>query len=311
MAKQLEYLESSRSVRRTRLADALIAKLEEDRRAVVTHYDLFQLLRQLFGPENRKKLYLRNNTPDVEELRRVTFNLLKTGGLAIDRDYGRSLYRVLPAGESNAEEVTALANPFGHISHLSAMQRWGLTERRPEALHLTMPRPSTAPLLMEARMAADYGARNDIVASSLPVKMRFIRHPKEVRGRKISIYETKHPTRWLQVQDSHARLATVGQTFVDTVERPQYSGGMAHVIDVWRKHAAIFSEEIISTIDEIGTPIGKVRAGYLLDEVAEDIKDLRVMAWVAFAQRGSSRVLDPTKDFGPRYSEKWMLSINV
>jgi predicted transcriptional regulator of viral defense system len=132
-----------------------------------------------------------------------------------------------------------------------------------------------------------------------------------VRSRKIAVYETKHPGHWLQVRDSHARLATIGQTFVDTVERPQYCGGMAHVLDVWRQHAGTYREEIIAAVDEVAPPIAKVRAGYLLDDMLALGDDSRIQGWVRFAQRGSSRVLDPTKIFGADHSEKWMLSINV
>lgn len=170
-------------------------------------------------------------------------------------------------------------------------------------------------------MAADYGTSDfrtvpgshwlgEDIPLVPPMQLHFIRHPARVRGREISVYQTKYPARWLPVQDSHARLATVGQTFVDTVERPQYCGGMAHVVDVWQRHAEGFQEEIISTMEEVGTPIAKVRAGYLLDEM--DLgDDARVQGWVQFAQRGSSRVLDPTKAFATEHSEKWMLSINV
>jgi predicted transcriptional regulator of viral defense system len=143
------------------------------------------------------------------------------------------------------------------------------------------------------------------------VKLRFIRHPEIVRERKISIYETKHSGQWLQVRDAHARLATIGQTFVDTVERPQYCGGMAHVLDVWREHAITYREETITTVNEIATPIAKVRAGYLLDDMLGLGDDSRIQSWVRFAQRGSSRVLDPARDFNTDHSEKWMLSINA
>jgi predicted transcriptional regulator of viral defense system len=318
---RLENIEFPNTVSRTRLATAVLAQLQKERVAVVTTYSLFHVLSAVLAAGG-KGLYLRGDTTPGSHIGAVRSNLLLSQALEVDPDYGRSVFRVIPVGDSPAEEVCALANPFGHISHLSAMQRWGLTERRPEALYLTMPPPKAAHPLIEERMAADYGTSdyNTVLGSrwqgrdippAPPVKLHFIRHPLRVRGREISVYETKHPARWLPVQDSHARLATVGQTFVDTMERPQYCGGMAHVLDVWRRHADGFREEIVSTMDAVGTPIAKVRAGYLLDELLAIGGDSRIQAWVQFAQRGSSRVLDPTKPFATEHSEKWMLSINV
>ena len=298
-------------VPRTQVAAALVAWLEGEKRVVTTASTLFLALRRLYAPENRRKLYLRSDAPTVDDLRRVTTNLLNTRGIERDPDYGRSVYRVPSAGESSADEACALANPFGYISHLSAMQRWGLTDRRPDALHLTMPPASAARSLVEQRMEADFGVPFAEIPSDWMVKLHFIRHPETVRGRRIAVYETKHPGQWLQVRDANARLATVGQTFVDMLERPQYCGGMVHVVDVWRAHAGTHRDEIIAAVDATAIPIAKVRAGYLFDVVLESGNDPRIQGWVTFAQSGGSRVLDPTKDFIANYSEKWMMSINV
>jgi predicted transcriptional regulator of viral defense system len=279
MAERLANITATPTIQRTKLAAAVLALLEEERRAVVTHYTLFLVLRQLFTPENRQKLYLRADAPTTDNLRKLTANLSDTGGIEIDPDYGRSVFRVLPVGESPADEVCPLANPFGYISHLSAMQRWGLTDRRPEALHLTMPPAGAARPLIEQRMAADYKTPVSEIPLNEMVKLAFIRHPETVRSRRISVYETKHPGAWLQVRDSHARLATIGQTFVDTVERPQYCGGMAHVLDVWREHAGIYSQEIIAAVDKVESPIVKVRAGYLLDDMMGFGNDTRVQGF--------------------------------
>jgi len=321
MAERSKNFELPHPVRRTRLAAAVLARLEQERLAVVTAYSLFHVLAAVLA-EGGKGLYLRGDVTPSGHIEAVRSNLLLSRAIEVDPDYGRSVYRVISVGDAPAEEVCALANPFGHVSHLSAMQRWGLTERRPEALYLTMPPPTAAGPLIEAKMAADFGTadystvpgsqwRGRDIPPAPPVQLHFIRHPASVRGREISVYQTKHPARWLTIQDSHARLGTIGQTFVDTVERPQYCGGMAHVVDVWRRSAEGFSEEIISTTEEVGTPIARVRAGYLLDEVLALGDDARVQRWVRFAQRGSSRVLDPTKPFATTHSEKWMLSINV
>jgi predicted transcriptional regulator of viral defense system len=299
---------------------------------------IFHIIREIFRASDRRQLFLRDPVATGEGLARVIRNLQKAGAIGTDEDYHKAVYRVHSVDDGSAEEICALVNPFGYISHLSAMQRWGLTDRRPEALHLTMPPANGIKPRLEEQMLADYGVPFANLPAGEAVKLPFIRHPEAVRGRKISVYETKTPGKWLRVQGAHARLATIGQTFVDMLERPNYCGGMAHVVDVWREHATTYQEEIIGAVEETATPIAKVRAGYLLDDILGVIddspegegalpgsgddspeasdpprisKDPRIQGWVRFAQRGSSRVLDPAKDFSADHSEKWMLSINV
>ncbi len=311
MAERISNPTFAPTVQQTRLAGAVLAELEQDRRAVVTPYAMFQVLRVILATGDRQKLLFRPNVSPVDYLRRVRINLIDSRGIGTDPDYGRSVYRVIAMGEGTADEVCALANPFGYISHLSAMQRWGLTDRRPGALHLTMPQASAAGPLIEERMTADYRKPFTALPKGERVKLQFVRHPPVVRGRKVSVFHTKRLGRWIQIRGEHARLATNGQTFLDMLDAPQLCGGIAHVLDVWREHARTFAEEIIDTVDQLGGPIHKVRAGYIFDEVLESGENSRVREWVRFAQRGGSRVLDPSKDFSPHYSEKWMLSINV
>jgi predicted transcriptional regulator of viral defense system len=311
MAQHLPFSAAPVTTRRTYLAEAVIEQLQEQRLAVVSSYTLFQTLRALIREENRQQLYLRSGSHPVPYLNRVITNLLDTGGLFKDTDYRRGVYRIPLVGEASAEEVCALVNPFGYVSHLSAMQRWGLTDRRPEALHLTMPSPAIARILAEERMALDYGRRFEEMPRDDAVKLALIEHPDRVRGRSLATIHTKHLGQWVEVRDGHVRLATVGQTFLDMLEAPQQCGGMAHVLDVWREHASMFLTDIVSAIDQHGSPIAKVRGGYLLDEMLALDNDLRVQGWQRYAQRGSSRVLDPTKGFNPTHSAKWMLSINV
>ena len=103
---------------------------------------------------------------------------------------------------------------------------------------------------------------------------------------------------------------SIGATFLDTLNDPNWCGGMKNVADVWRRNARQHREAIIAAIDASSEKIVRVRAGYLLEEVA-GIEDTRIGAWVAAAQRGSSRKLDPSQPYAPRFSERWMLSINV
>lgn len=298
------------SVKRTRLASAVAEQLAAAGQAVVTRYGIFRGLLDIAKTAKGKAL-LRAQAVEPAHIKRVVRNLLVTQGLGADPDYHRNVYRVLAVGDAPAEEVFALATPFGYVSHLSAMQRWGLTVRRPDALHLTLPAAGSIRALIDARMRDDLGDLLGEGPSEPAAPLIFIQPPDDLRGRKITTSRVKTLGNWMTVRGTHIRLATVGQTFLDMIDRPELCGGMAHVRDVWTEHAETHLDEIVATVDKANSPIVKVRAGYLLDEQLGIGGDRRIEAWTRFAQRGSSRVLDPSKPFASTYSEKWMLSLNV
>jgi predicted transcriptional regulator of viral defense system len=302
------------SFKRTRLATAVLEGLTADGEAVTTRYEVWRRLLHIWNTPKGRGLF-RGDTSGAIHAQRVVKNLIRTHGLTSDPDYGRNVYRVLGLGDAPAEEVFALATPFGYVAHLSAMQRWGLTDRRPDALHLVVPAAPAARRLAEERMAEDRRQFPDAAKEENEVPLTNPRPPAILRGRKTVTVTAKEMGRWIRVRGGHTRLATVGQTFLDMLDRPDLCGGMAHVRDVWREHADIHLEEIAASIDDSGSPIVKVRAGYLLDELlglGDDARAAeRIAGWLRFAQRGSSRVLDPSKPFATDHSEKWMLSLNV
>ena len=106
------------------------------------------------------------------------------------------------------------------------------------------------------------------------------------------------------------RMSTVGQTFLDMLQRPDLCGGMSHVLDVWEEHASTFLDEIASTVDRTAKALVKSRAGYILDERL-GLHHPCIERWKTLGQRGGSRKLDPTRDFAPAFSGTWMISLNV
>jgi predicted transcriptional regulator of viral defense system len=118
----------------------------------------------------------------------------------------------------------------------------------------------------------------------------------------------RHPVIW--TSKDRIRATAIGETYRDTLNNPAWCGGIDAVIGTWRKHAGEYREAIIETISESDEKILRVRAGYLLDEVL-GIKDPRMEAWIADAQRGSSRKLDAAAPYAGNFSARWMLSINV
>ncbi|MBX9731343.1 MAG: hypothetical protein K2X59_08445 [Sphingomonas sp.] len=292
--------------RMTQVAEMLAKALTNQPKTVVSNYDIFRELWVIYESGTAK--YLRSETPSREVFRRTRSLLRREGIIRQDRDYG-SHWRLTDRPDMPAEDVICSVDPFCHIAHLSALQRYGLTDRRPEHLLLAEPTPVLRRTLVRELMALQYGnAIEDPECDIEPAKA--VKHPEKVRGRPISISTTKFFSDQIPIKGSLSRIATVGQTFLDTLDSPNLSGGMSHVLDIWTEHAAMYLEEIIERVARAERDIWKVRAGYILEEHI-GITDPRISAWANFAQRGSSRVLDPGKPFAPLFSEKWMLSLNV
>lgn len=293
--------------RLTRLGKALADRFEERGLPIITNYDLFLETRALYA--SGRKLYLRKRTPNREDYIRARNSLIDGNVILPDLDYPNRAYKIPRIGELPADQICCIVDPFCYVSHLSAMQRFGLTDRRPKHLMLSRPRGNALKSMRARKLREDYPDLDRLSADEI-YRLQVISHPAKVRRMNISVHETLSPGDWIPVRSSQARISTIGQTFVDMIEEPTRTGGMAHVIDVWTGHARLYLEDIIAAVESRASAIAKVRAGYLLDEVLA-IGDSRIRGWQRYAQRGGSRRLDPTKPYAPRFSESWMISVNV
>lgn len=287
--------------RLTNLGEATAGKLRNAARPVVTDREIVSAMSEVY--DEGKVRYLRGEAPSLAAFHRTRTLLRAEKIISKDEDYPR-LWRVNTVQDAPADEISCLVDPTVYISHLSAMQRLGLTNRRPTDLYLTRGDDSVWSEIKNDALA------NDAIIQSFGLPLYRIRHPETVRGRRLHIHTSKYFGESIAIRKSFARVSSPGQTFADMLSTPELCGGMPHVLDIFDERAAYFTNEIIDSISSSELPIVKVRAGYILDERL-GIKEPRIESWVAFAQRGGSRILDPQKPFSPHYSEKWMLSLNV
>ena len=289
----------------TRASAYLADLLEEHGKPIVTPFQFFRFIWRMYRESPNKKLYLRRKTPTLDNYNRLRSLLQETNVIGADRDYGgRGVMRVLTVANLPAEDIICLVDPTCYVSHLSAMQRWGLTDRRPDALMMT--RPDRETVLAQLRVHMAEVTREDEERRFLKI----IGHPRRVRDRAVYIYKSKTAGVFLKNRGSDVRLSTIGQTFLDMLQRPDLCGGMSHVLDVWEEHAETYLDEIVSAVDTATSGLVKSRAGYILEERL-DLCHRGIEQWKAFGQRGSSRKLDPAKAFASTFSERWMISLNV
>jgi predicted transcriptional regulator of viral defense system len=291
----------------TNFAEAIASAIEASEAILLSDYDMFLMACDVYRAKTVK--YLRGDYPSVEQYKRARSVMKEARIIDADKNYSR-LWRVVSRGREAADEVVCSADPYCYISHLSAMQRYGITLRRPEALHITRPTNEVVKGLLEKRKEED---RPRLTFSQEAVDaptLTQVRHPRKIRGRNLSVKKTKFSGQFRPVRGSGVRVASIGQVFLDMLEDPKLCGGMSHVLEVWDEHAQTYLKEISQRVDEAGTGIAKVRAGYILSE-RMGIQNGSIGAWELHAQRGGSRKLDPDADYNPHFSERWMISINA
>ncbi|ADU13902.1 type IV toxin-antitoxin system AbiEi family antitoxin domain-containing protein [Asticcacaulis excentricus] len=299
------FIASRFPVKLTHAAAQLGEMLREAKLPVISAFGFHRFVWKLYAGPTDQKLYLRSDLPSSSDTSRLRQSLKKAGLIGTDPDYGKSVIRVMTVPDLPADEIVCLADPTCYVSHLSAMQRWGLTDRHPERLILSRPDRPTAIMALQAQMDIALKAGEEA-----PFPLRIVAHPAEVRQRPVMALETKTVGFSVQIRGSHVRVSTIGQTFLDMVQKPDLCGGMAHIIDIWEEHARSYLQEIVSAVDTAHIAIAKSRAGYILQERL-GLTNPTIESWKALGQRGGSRKLDPDKDFAPEFSETWMLSLNV
>ena len=288
---------------KTRAESYLANAIKLESLPAITPFAFFCKLQTMYG--EGKNLYLKHNSPNSADYKRFIKQLYKSGSIRYDTDYGTRLIRVLDVSEQSPEDIVCLADSLCYISHLSAMQRWGLTDRSPKSLMFTRPDRKTA--------TATYAEIMEQSSYPLPPKhlrLHHIVHPDTVRRTSIQVFESKNTGAYAKIPGTNTQVATIGQTFLDMLQHPSRCGGMPHVLDVFDEHAVRWSNEIINAVETCNSSLVKSRAGYIMEErlgVSDNIID----SWKMFSQRGGSRKLDPGKDYQPIYSDTWMISINV
>lgn len=293
-------------------ADALALLLEREYTLpAITNYELalrvFRLLQA--GEVSGRPLRVRPRIATRSDLYTAREGLLKRGTFKEDRSLPGTVHRIVDRSRSDPESILSAIDPFGFVSHLSAMAFHGLSNRVPRMIFFSTLAAPVWRAAAQERMRKDLGDQLTIyIKQKLPMLHRI--HPARIQGMTASYIRSSTPGGYRLANEGTLKVATLGRTFLDMLRRPGLCGGMSHVMEIYETRAREHAALIIGEFEQRGAPIDRVRAGYILEERC-GVTDPRLNAWVADAQRGGSRKLDPQSEYAPRFSERWQLSINV
>jgi hypothetical protein len=218
-------------------------------------------------------------------------------------------YLLFGKGDASPADIVCSLDPFAYVSHLSAMEYHGLTDRFPKILYMTRPALPQWRDQAKTKMSRDLGDHlQPYLDSGLPKLIM----PKISRLGQTSIqfFERSQLGAFRLVSGSSLRVATIGRVFLEMIREPSLCGGIQHVIDIYKREAGRYLSLIIDEVNQHGLPIDKVRLGFLLSEVC-GLDHPLLNEWDKLAQRGGSRKLDPEGEYLPVFSERWQLSLNV
>ena len=241
--------------------------------------------------------------------------LVDFGGLIEIPDFSTGkAYQITALPSPTAEEFLCCLDPFSYISHLSSMSWHGLTDRIPRTIFASRPDAKSWRHLANKKLEHDLG---ELYALYTTARLPRYRPPKftKIFNRPVNIWTSSRIGTTFQaafriVSDEHLQVSTIGRCFLDMVREPSLCGGIHHVIEVYRDHAAPHLEAIISEIEAHGTKIEQARAGYLIENEAR-LKHNMLDKWASQVSRGGTRKLDPSTDFSERFSERWSISLNA
>ena len=233
------------SIRREKLTRAghfLTGLLEQRGLPVITPSQLFWQVYETYQLGKNERLYLRNEHPLKPQYDRLRRNLIAAHIIRPDKDYGDRAYYINAIPNLPADEITCILDPLCHVSHLSAMQRWGLTDRAPAFLQLTKPNRGLARIKLQEKTTQQL---HNTQYDSPPIPLTDISHPKKVRSQPINIFATASPGALIKIRGTETRISSIEQTFLDTIAKPKMCGGMSHVIQVWKNNFEKYSTTII------------------------------------------------------------------
>ncbi|MCH7544406.1 MAG: hypothetical protein IIB65_12305 [Proteobacteria bacterium] len=289
-----------------------IGRLEQP---VVTSYDIGRLVFRLYQAkthEGEKLSRIHKDYPERQDYNRLVKTLLRAGVLREKKTVPNpDVFTVLGTGQPSSGEVACCVDPFAYVSHLSAMEWHGLTDRIAKTLFISSPAPPDWKKFSLERMLKDLGSSEAYAVyrySRLPQLRRL--NLAKVGRETVHRHASLHPGAFIAVRDRRLRVATIGRTFLDMIREPDLCGGIYHVLGVYREHVERSLRLVVDEIDRHGTKIEKMRGGYILEERL-GLKHGTIDEWVKFAQRGGSRKLYAHSEYSPRFSEKWCLSLNI
>lgn len=238
-------------------------------------------------------------------------------------------YFIKRSKNPSSEMAISALYPLGFLSHLTAMNLYGIGTTKSTGIYITCPNRVDWKNLCLKKIknrfkllnvnvmpsAKDYTSFNNLILSNQAILDPY---PHQ------SVLEEAGSTKPLIIVNrknivesewwNHSHIQNIVDLYIDMLRSPHYCGGISHVLFVYKEQLLKDKELLFAIIDSLnnsGTIIDRARFGYIFDKIL-NINSSIILKWKEEQKdkRGSSRKLFSNFDFNSFYDEDWNISIN-
>lgn len=237
-------------------------------------------------------------------------------------------YFIKKGSKPTSEMAISALYPLGFLSHLTAMNLYGIGNTQTTGIYLTCPaRKDWKNLCLKEikkrfkgfdvkdSITNDYIEINNLLLSTQSVLDPYPHQNilEEAGSTKtVIIINRKNlvESEWW----NQCHVQNVVDVYLDMLRAPHYCGGISHVLTIYKdtlpKDKELF-QEILLNLTKNGSIIDRARFGYIFDKILL-IKAPEIDQWKEEQKdkRGSSRKLFSNFEFDSFFDEEWNLSIN-
>ncbi|MCO5216061.1 MAG: hypothetical protein M9950_07890 [Thermomicrobiales bacterium] len=285
--------------------DTLLKALADEHRRVASQWRSLILLRRatnLLSVDERRWINTPSSTEDIVKLyrRMVHSKQIESiptapGCYAVTTPYADRL----PLRE---RELLFELNPYATISHYSALEYHSFTYDQPKIMTVSTGKVSAGRIL---------GTMQDEWESlDLPTAYR----PRQIITSKVRWFNktTDQTFGIIEGRDGSVpiRVSDQERTLIESLQWPEYSGGIANVIRAWAiAEDFIDINKIVEYTERFDIKVLTQRVGFVAEEIG--FRHPRFEEWAAKSARGGSNKLLGSAESGDSFSHRWRLSINV
>ncbi|WP_210457398.1 type IV toxin-antitoxin system AbiEi family antitoxin domain-containing protein [Vibrio crassostreae] len=282
--------------------------IELHEKPTVSRYELISYIYKLYRDREFQGLSIGKISLQEPDYRVVNRNIDELEHKKIiSQHLGLPIYFITSRKKPTAQQYLCSINPFCYLSYLSAMEWHGVTDRMPHTVDATTCMPAHYRELVFKQIQKDFPGVNSSHQLTVP---RVTKIPS-FDNKKFQLHQSRTYKQPKEIVDTGGvRVASLGDTFLDMLKKPNLCGGVEHVFDVFEEYAEENLALIVRTIDKKGSGMDKARAGYILEEIC-NLSHRTIEQWKSTVQRGGSRKLVPENPYKDVYSETWCISINV